>query len=149
MTRPMTEQEREEFLAEPHIGVVSVASDDERPPLAVPVWYGYRPGGDISFFTGTQGRKARKTRLIRRAGVLSLSVQRDEFPYRYVTVEGTVVREDRPPSAEQMLAVARRYLPEEAARGFVEAELGSPGPELVLFTVRPDRWLTADFSEEG
>ena len=149
MTRPMTEQEREEFLAEPHIGVVSVASDDERPPLAVPVWYGYRPGGDISFFTGTQGRKARKTRLIRRAGVLSLSVQRDEFPYRYVTVEGTVVREDRPPSAEQMLAVACRYLPEEAARGFVEAELGSPGPELVLFTVRPDRWLTADFSEEG
>ena len=149
MTRPMTEQEREEFLAEPHIGVVSVASDDERPPLAVPVWYGYRPGGDISFFTGTQGRKARKTRLIRRAGVLSLSVQRDEFPYRYVTVEGTVVREDRPPSAAQMLAVARRYLPEEAARGFVEAELGSPGPELVLFTVRPDRWLTADFSEEG
>ena len=148
MTRPMTEQEREEFLAEPHIGVVSVASDDERPPLAVPVWYGYRPGVDISFFTGTQGRKARKTRLIRRAGVLSLSVQRQEFPYRYVTVEGTVVREDRPPSAEQMLTVARRYLPEEAARGFVEAELGSPGPELVLFTVRPDRWLTADFAEE-
>jgi uncharacterized protein len=148
MTRPMTEQERQEFLAEPHIGVVSVASDDDRPPLAVPVWYGYRPGGDITFFTGTQSRKARKTGLIRRAGVLSLSVQRDEFPYRYVTVEGTVVREDRPPSAEQMLAVARRYLPEEAARGFVEAELGSPGPELVLFTVRPDRWLTADFAEE-
>ena len=149
MTRPMTEQERQEFLAEPRIGVVCVASDDDRPPLAVPVWYGYRPGGNISFFTGTQGRKARKTRLIRRAGVLSLSVQREEFPYRYVTVEGTVVREDRPPSAEQMLAVARRYLPEEAARGFVEAELGNPGSELVLFTVRPDRWLTADFSEEG
>jgi hypothetical protein len=148
MTRPMTEQERQEFLAEPHIGVVSVASDDDRPPLAVPVWYGYRPGGDITFFTGTQGRKARKTGLIRRAGVLSLSVQRQEFPYRYVTVEGTVVREYRPPSAEQMLAVARRYLPEEAARGFVEAELGTPGPELVLFTVRPDRWLTADFAEE-
>jgi nitroimidazol reductase NimA-like FMN-containing flavoprotein (pyridoxamine 5'-phosphate oxidase superfamily) len=149
MTRPMSEQERQEFLAEPHVGVVSVASDDDRPPLAVPVWYGYRPGGNITFFTGTQGRKARKTRLIRRAGVLSLSVQREEFPYRYVTVEGTVVREDRPPSAEQMLTVARRYLPEEAARGFVEAELGSPGPELVLFTVRPDRWLTADFTEEG
>src|SRR3712207_8404502 len=116
MTRPMSEQERQEFLAEPHVGVVSVASDDDRPPLAVPVWYGYRPGGNISFFTGTQGRKARKTRLIRRAGALSLSVQREEIPYRYVTVEGTVVRKDRPPSAEQMLAVARRYLHEDAAR---------------------------------
>jgi uncharacterized protein len=147
MTRRMTEQERQEFLAEPRVGVVSVASDDDRPPLTVPVWYGYKPGGNISFFTGTQGRKARKTGLIEKAGVLSFSVQHGEFPYRYVTVEGTVIRADRPPSAEQMLAVARRYLPEEAAQGFVEAELGRRSSELVLFTVRPDRWLTADFSD--
>jgi nitroimidazol reductase NimA-like FMN-containing flavoprotein (pyridoxamine 5'-phosphate oxidase superfamily) len=146
--RQMTEQERQEFLAEPRVGVLSVASDDDRPPLTVPLWYGYRPGGNITFFTGTQGRKARKTRLIEKAGVLSLSVQREEFPYKHVTVEGTVVQVDRPPSAEQMLAIARRYLPEEAARGFVKAELEHPSSELVLFTVRPDRWLTADFSEE-
>jgi len=148
MPRQMTDRERQEFLAEPHVGVLSVASDDDRPPLTVPVWYGYRPGDNISFFTGTQGRKARKTRLIQKAGVLSLSVQREEFPYKYVTVEGTIVQEDRPPSAEQMLAVARRYLPEEAAQGFVEAELENPEPELVLFTIRPDRWLTADFTDE-
>ena len=148
MTRQMTEQERQEFLAEPHIGVLSVASNDDRPPLTVPVWYDYRPGGNISFFTGTQGRKARKTRLIQIAGVLSLSVQREEFPYQYVTVEGTVVGTDRPPSVEQMLAVVRRYLPEEAARGFVASELEHPSSELVLFTIRPDRWLTADFTEE-
>ena len=79
--------------------------------------------------------------------MLSLSVQREEFPYKYVTVEGTVVQVDRPPSAEQMLAVARRYLPEEAAQGFVKAELQHPSSELVLFTIRPDRWLTADFAE--
>ena len=149
MPRPLTEQERQAFLAEPHVGVLSVASNDDRPPLTVPVWYGYRPGSNISFFTGTQGRKARKTGLIRKAGVLSLSVQREEFPYKYVTVEGTVVQVDRPPSAEQMLAIARRYLPEEAARAFVTAELGHPGTELVLFTVHPDRWLTADFTDDA
>src|SRR3954469_20289134 len=148
MPRQMTEQERQDFLAEPHVGVLSVASDSDRPPLTVPVWYGYQPGGNISFFTGTQGLKARKTTLIQKAGVLSLSVQREEFPYRYVTVEGTVVGIDRPPSAEQMLAVARRYLPEEEARVFVEAELARPSDQLVLFTVRPDRWLTADFSDQ-
>jgi nitroimidazol reductase NimA-like FMN-containing flavoprotein (pyridoxamine 5'-phosphate oxidase superfamily) len=149
MPRQMTDQERKEFLAEPHVAVLSVASDDGRPPLTVPVWYGYHPGGNVTFFTGTQGRKARKTRLIVKAGVLSLAVQREEFPYKYVTVEGTVVGEDRPPSAEQMLAVARRYLPEEAARGFVEAELEHPSSQLVLFTIRPDRWLTADFTDEA
>ena len=149
MPRQLTERERQDFLAEPRVGVLSVAGDDDRPPLTMPIWYGYQPGGEITFFTGTQGRKARKTRLIERAGVLSLCVQRAEVPYKYVTVEGTVVRADRPPAAEQMLAIARRYLPEELARGFVEAELAQPGAELVLFTVRPDRWLTADFGEEA
>lgn len=47
-----------------------------------------------------------------------------------------------------MLAVVRRYLPEDAAQGFVKAELEHPESELVLFTVRLDRWLTADFTEE-
>ena len=149
MPRPLTEQEREEFLAEPHVGVLSVAGDADRPPLTVPVWYGYQPSGTISFFTGTQNQQARKTWLIQKAGVLSLCVQRDVFPYKCVTVEGTVVQTDRPPSAEQMLAIARRYLPEEAAQAFVTAELEHPGGELVLFTVRPDRWLTADFADDG
>ncbi len=148
MPRQMTDRERQEFLAEPHVGMLSVASDDDRPPLTVPVWYGYRPGDNISFFTGTQGRKARKTRLIQKAGVLSLSVQREELPYKYVTVEGTIIQEDRPPPAEQMLAVARRYLPEATTQGFVKAELENPGPELMPFTIRPDRWLTADFTDE-
>jgi nitroimidazol reductase NimA-like FMN-containing flavoprotein (pyridoxamine 5'-phosphate oxidase superfamily) len=149
MTSTLNEQEREAFLAEPRVAVLSVASDDDRPPLTVPVWYGYEPGGNLTFFTGTQGWKARKTRLIEKAGVLSLSVQHAEFPYRYVTVEGTVVRADRPPTAEQALAVVRRYLPEEHAQGFVQAELGRPDSEFVLFTVRPDRWLTADFGKAG
>jgi nitroimidazol reductase NimA-like FMN-containing flavoprotein (pyridoxamine 5'-phosphate oxidase superfamily) len=42
MPRQLTERERQEFLAEPHIGVLSVASDDDRPPLTVPVRYGCR-----------------------------------------------------------------------------------------------------------
>lgn len=146
MSRPMTEQEREEFLAGLHVAVLSVARDDARPPLTVPVFYGYQPGGDISFFSGSH---ARKTPLIRKAGVLSLTVQREEPPYKYVTVEGTVVRTDQPPSAEQMLPVVRRYMPEEQAQGFVGSVLENPDIEYVLFTLRPDRWLTADFADEG
>ena len=149
MPRQMTEQERQEFFAGPHVAVLSVAGGGDRPPHTTPVWYAYEPGGNVTFFTGTQGRRSRKAVLVRRAGVLSLTVQQEEFPYRYVTVEGTVVGEDRPPSEGQALAVARRYLPEEQARGFVEAELGNPTPEFVLFTVRPDRWLTFDFAGEA
>jgi uncharacterized protein len=146
MPRQMTEKERQEFLAEPRIGVLSVARGGDRPPHTTPVWYAYEPGGSITIFTGSQGRKTRKAALIETAGVLSLTVQREEFPYKYVTVEGSVVGWDRPPSAEQMLAIVRRYLPEEAAQGFVEAEVAHLGSGPVHFTVRPDRWLTFDFA---
>lgn len=144
----MPRQERDAFLADLHIAVMSVASDDERPPLTVPVWYGYEPGGEITFFTGTGGRRARKTRLLQTAGVVSLCVQREEFPYKYVTVEGTVVQIDRAPSIDQVLAIVRRYLPEEQAQAFATSELERPDSEFVLFTVRPDRWLSVDLSQE-
>ncbi|RZQ63437.1 pyridoxamine 5'-phosphate oxidase family protein [Amycolatopsis suaedae] len=145
MSRTMTAAEREDFLAQPHIGVLSVASDGDRPPLTVPVWYAYQPGGNLTFFTGTQGRTARKTALLERAGRLSFCVQSPEPPYRYVTVEGTVVGADRSPSAEDVAAIAGRYLPEDVARGVAEEETGNASGTFVLFTVRPDRWLSADF----
>jgi uncharacterized protein len=148
MPRPLTEQEREAFLADTHVAILSVASDSERPPLTVPVWYHYQPGGAITFFTGSQGSKARKTRLIEKAGVLSIAVQKPTPPYRFVTVEGTVTGTDHQPAAEPLLAIVSRYLPKEIAEGFVQAEISRPAEdnELVLYTIRPDRWLTMDFA---
>ncbi len=149
MPRRMTERERQEFLAGPHVAVLSVADDGGRLPHATPVWYAYEPGGTVTFFTGTQGRRSRKAGLVERAGAVSLTVQKEAFPYGYVTIAGPVIGADRPPSAEQALAVARRYIPEEQARGFVKAELENPSGEFVLFTIRPDRWLTFDFADEA
>src|SRR5882757_7492587 len=123
MARTLTPAEREQFLAQPQVGVLSVADlDGERPPLTVPVWYAYQSGGELTFFTGTQGRAARKTRLLERAGTFSFCVQQPEYPYRYVTAEATVTGADRAPDVEQVLAVTSRYLPEDAARAFADAE---------------------------
>jgi nitroimidazol reductase NimA-like FMN-containing flavoprotein (pyridoxamine 5'-phosphate oxidase superfamily) len=33
----MTKQERQEFLAEPHIGVLSISGGEDQPPHATPV----------------------------------------------------------------------------------------------------------------
>ena len=144
----MSPEEREAFLATPRVSIVSIPSDDDRPPLTVPVWYAYEPGGNLRFFTGIGGHRARKARLLEKAGRLSLSVQHPEPPYRFVTVEGTVVDEARPPSVEAMLAVLSRYLPPEMAEGMARQEVGrTEGNELVLFTIRPDRWLTGTFDD--
>ncbi len=146
MPRPLTVQESQAFLAERRVGVLAVASDADRPPLTVPVWYAYQPDGDVTFFTNTQGSKTRKTRLIAKAGVLSLNVQDPAPPYKFVTVEGTVTETSRQPSADQLFAIVSRYLPEEMARGFAEAEVNRPDSQLVYYTIRPDRWIGLDFS---
>ncbi len=147
MPRPLTEEERQQFLADKHVAIMSVESDGGRPPLTISVWYAYQPGGNVIFFTGTQGSETRKTGLIEKAGKLSISVQKEDLPYKYVTVEGSLERIDRPPAAEDMLAVVSRYLPPRAAQKFVQAEIDRPDNKLVLFVIRPDRWLSLDFAE--
>ena len=133
--------QREEFLAAKHVGVLSVAADD-RPPASVPIWYDYTPGGNVRINTGASSRKAK---LVERAGVVTLVVQHEEPPYQYVVVEGTVVDVTTPTPLDVREEIAIRYLGEEAGRQFVRS---MEGQDSVLFTVRPDRWITADFSDE-
>ena len=78
-----------------------------------------------------------------------IRVQQEQPPYKYVTVEGPVVGMEQSPTADQLLAIVRRYLPEDEAQGMIAGMLAPGEAELVLFTIRPDRWLTADFSDEA
>ena len=148
MPRPLTELEREAFLADPHIAVLSLPSDDDRPPLAFPIWYGYQPGGEITYYTHRTEPKSRKLRLLHQGTAVSLCVQREELPYKYVTVEGTVVAVNEAPTAEQQFAIVRRYLSSDDAQAYINGELAS-GVALVLFTIRPDRWAGFDFGEDA
>lgn len=140
MPKVFTDAERQEFLAGKHIAILSVAAADDRPPASVPIWYDYTPDGNIRINTGASRRKAR---LIERAGAVTLVVQREELPYQYVVVEGTVVDATTPAPLEVREAIAIRYLGEVAGRAFARS---LDGQENVLFTIRPDRWFTADFS---
>ena len=142
MPGPLSEPHRQEFLAAKHVGVLSVAAAD-RPAhcrRACRYWYDYAPGGNIRINTGASSRKAK---LIQRAGAVTLTVQHEEPPYQYVVVEGSVVDTAIPSPVEVREAIAIRYLGEDAGRDFVRS-MGNA--DSVLFTIRPDRWLTADFS---
>jgi hypothetical protein len=147
MPRPLTMPERLDLLREPHVAVLTVASDDGRPPLATPVWYVLQDDGSLFFFTGTPAGPARKTRLIQRARAATLVVQREQPPYRYVSVECSLAGLHQPPSEAQMLSVVRRYLPPDMAQGFVDDILGQDTTNLVGFSLRPERWNALDFAE--
>jgi PPOX class probable F420-dependent enzyme len=138
--KAFTDTERQEFLAAKHVGVLSVAAADGRPPASVPIWYDYTPGGNIRINTGAAARNAK---LIERAGAVTLVVQREEPPYQYVVVEGTLVETTKPTPVDVRESIAIRYLGEEGGRQFVRS---MEGQDSVLFTIRPDRWIIADFS---
>ncbi|MCC3315042.1 pyridoxamine 5'-phosphate oxidase family protein [Nocardia africana] len=136
----MTRTEREQFLAELHVGVIAVERPD-RAPLAVPIWYGYEPGGEVVVWTdaGTV-----KEKLIRAAGRFSITAQVEQPPYRYVTAEGSVTSIDAA-SPEVARAIAVRYLGPEEGAAFAEQNLGS---DSVAIRMRPERWLSTDYSKE-
>lgn len=39
----LSKNDREQFLAEPHVAALSVSAGPDRGPLTVPVWYQYSP----------------------------------------------------------------------------------------------------------
>ncbi|MFG2072801.1 Pyridoxamine 5'-phosphate oxidase [Nonomuraea maritima] len=128
---------REAFLAEAHIASLAVDAGPGRAPLTVPVWYDYSPGGEIRFLTDGDSLKAQ---LIAKAGRLSILVQRTSPTYRYVSVEGPVVRSN-PSTLEELTRISSRYLPPDAVSGYVH---GSDLKVLVTFRMRPEHWLSAD-----
>jgi len=138
----MTESERQEFLAGLHVGVLGIERADG-PPLVVPVWYSYEPGGDVVVLTSASSIKGR---LAATAGRASLCAQQEELPYKYVSVEGSVSIEDLDADASRAAteSMAIRYLGEEMGRGYAAS---SVGPDDMLIRLRPDRWFSADYAK--
>jgi PPOX class probable F420-dependent enzyme len=135
----MSQAEREQFLADLHVGVLSVARDDGRGPLTIPVWYSYEPGGVISLSTG---RATHKAKAIGAAGRFSLCAQDERPPYKYVTVEGPAVIEEV--ELAERIELARRYLGTEGGDAFIAA---NPGGDDIVIRMTPEYWLTADFGK--
>jgi nitroimidazol reductase NimA-like FMN-containing flavoprotein (pyridoxamine 5'-phosphate oxidase superfamily) len=137
----LSPEEAQAMLAEPHVAVVAVESRGG-PPLAVPVWYAYEPGGNLWLVTGTDSRKLR---LLRRAGRCTLVVDTIEPRLRYTSVDCELV-EERPVTDEERLELATRYLGAQQARPYVARVVAEAPPESRV-TLRPTRWRTADLTD--
>ena len=141
MSVSMSRAEREAFLAEVHVGVLTVADGEGKGPLATPVWYSYQPGGQVSITTGESSKKARA---IAATGRFSLCAQHEAPPYKYVTVEGPAVIE--PAELAERIAIARRYLGTEAGDAWIAA---NPAVDDIVIRLTPEHWQTADFGKVG
>ncbi len=144
MSLAMSPVEREAFLAEVHVGVISVA-EHGRAPLAVPIWYGYEPGGEVWVVTGERSRKAN---LLRSAQRFSLCVQTEAPPYKYASVEGPIVSVGPADVERDLRPLAHRYLGRALGDRYVDSAHGEDSEPVILVRMRPERWLTADFAKE-
>lgn len=101
--RPMSVPEREQFLSNVHVGVVSVNDDDGRAPLARPIWYRYERGGLVTILTGRDSRKARLIQgwvgsagpFRRRLRLTAASLWRARARWWHSTTVWTVRKEER------------------------------------------------------
>ncbi len=135
----LSKNEREQFLAEPHVAALSVSAGDGRGPLTVPIWYQYTPGGDLWFTTGAGSRKHR---LIQSSGYVSLMVDRVEPTVRYVAVDGPVLRIE-PGTDAQLVEMTKRYLAPEKVDGYLDYARREHGESVAIF-VDPKHWLSSD-----
>ena len=125
MSYRMTQQERQDFLAAPRIGVLSV-HEEGHGPLTAPVWYDYASGGDLWFLTGVASRKGR---LLAEGTRISLCVQTEDRPYKYVSVEGPVVEISAADTERDLRPMARRYLGDEGGDRYTETATQDGGFE--------------------
>lgn len=137
---PLSPDERQQFLAQPHIAALAVAAPG-RGPLTVPIWYQYAPGTEAWVLTGPESQKIRH---IREAGRFSLMVQQAEPTVRYVSVEGPVTRITAV-TDEMNREMAARYLPADKVDPYLKATEAYGGQVAVY--MRPEHWLSADLGD--
>jgi nitroimidazol reductase NimA-like FMN-containing flavoprotein (pyridoxamine 5'-phosphate oxidase superfamily) len=141
----MDRAERETFLEGPHVAIVSIP-EPGRGPLAVPIWYGYERGGEPWIITD---RASRKGRLLGVGTRLSLCVQSEQPPYRYVSVEGPVVSIEPADAERHARVLAHRYLGATLGDRDLEATAAdrAAGGSIVV-RMRPERWLSVDYGKQ-
>jgi nitroimidazol reductase NimA-like FMN-containing flavoprotein (pyridoxamine 5'-phosphate oxidase superfamily) len=139
----MSKEERQAFLADVHVGVLSVEQPPQA-PLTVPVWYSYQPGGTVNVITGGQSAKGL---CIAAAGRFSLCVQTETPPYKYVTVQGPVTSTDDEVDPDERRTMAHRYLGPEFGDLYLQA---TTEQETGSMTIRmtPQTWHTVDFAKQ-
>ena len=140
MSLAMTKEERETFLADLHVGIISVP-EAGRGPLTVPIWY--EPGGDLRVVTAGTSRKAQ---LLQHAGRFSVCVQTETPPYKYVSVEGSVVAIEPADLERDRRPLAHRYFGVQGGDRYIEKTRGEYVGSVVV-RLRPERWLTVDYTK--
>ena len=123
-------------MADVHVGVLAV-DEPGRGPLSLPIWY-LVDGEEIVISMAPGSLKAR---LLEAAGRATMTIQTEEPPYKYASIEGPVTIV---PAVHDPLVLASRYLGPELGRWYVDNQADV---DAVNVRLRPEHWRTYDFAK--
>jgi PPOX class probable F420-dependent enzyme len=128
--KPMSDTEAYAFLSEGRrTGKVATVRADGRPHV-VPIWF-VVDGTDLLFMTGTDTVKGKS---LARDPRVALTVDLEEPPYAFVTVEGTVtLSDDTAAMLPHSIAIGVRYMGHDRGAEFGRRN-AVPGELLVRLT---------------
>ena len=145
----MSDDERDEFLLQPHLGYLGIGRVNKGPLLA-PIWYSYDAGRGIDINMGATSAKAKRLRAEGRASMLV--VESSNGTYKSVSVEGpTTVRPLGQDTQAAMLAMSSRYLGPKGGQRYTDDFihklatddfLGGHGADEVVVNITPENWRT-------
>lgn len=129
-----------EFLREPHVGVLAVATHGA--PAAVPLWHSCSADGSEVRILSDPG--TRKVRWLRRGSLATLVVQTQAPRLRFVSVELELI-DHRSATEEDVRAMASRCIEDgPALEGYLEFARANLAED--LHTFRTTRWRFADLT---
>ena len=143
MSLKMSVTEREAFLADRHVGVISI-EDPGKAPLSAPIWYDFDPGVGVWILTEKESLKGR---LLETQDRFTLVAQSEDMPYKYVSVSGPIIDRSASDTEKYARPMARRYFGVEMGDAYTDGNSGAG--ENRIYTMRPERWLTVDYSKLG
>lgn len=141
MSINMSKPEREAYLKELHVGVISIEQADGA-PLSAPIWYDYDPAVGLWILTEPNSKKGKALAAAQR---FTLVAQNETAPlYKYVSVSGPIVEVRVADLEKDTKPMAYRYFDQATADMYLKSS--SDGTSN-YYLMRPEQWLTLDYSK--
>jgi PPOX class probable F420-dependent enzyme len=133
---PLSKEQAEAFLREPHIAVLATVRPDGRPHV-VPTWYEYDNGEVVLHMSAASVRYGN----IQHNNRVALCMDTRTPPYKAVIVEGSAGMEEGTDD-ERTRRMAVHYLGEARGNRYADSLRGA---SVVIARVKPDRFISWDY----
>ena len=137
----MTSKLIADFLSEVHIAILAIHRE-KRAQHSTPIWYQYEPNDTLWFMADP---KTQKGQLMEIGTPVSLVMQTETAPYRYVSIAGQISDVAKGNMEQELRPISRRYL---GIKGGDEYVASFENWSSNRYTVKINRVMSMGISED-